>query len=86
MIKFLKKIFSTCEHKWKVFKEEKKGFICIRKGEQVGNSRTVILKAYKCKECGEFKFWYSLDMNDGDYFSQLKEDFEFNIINEIEEI
>lgn len=72
------------KHKWALIREEQQGYINYRRGEKYGNF-TLYLKAYKCKDCGEFKFWYSENMNDCDNFMKSKEDFEFNVINGIEE-
>lgn len=75
----IKLLFKRHEHKWKLFKEKEEIFeqfiFCKSRG-----IFSVKLKAYKCLDCGEIKFWYSHDMK-RQKFKQLKEKFEFEVLN-----
>lgn len=82
MIKFFKKLF--CKHKWEIFKEENKKFTLTIISKQARNPKKVISRAYKCKECGRIKFWYSYNIHKG-YFRRAKKDFEFKVFNKIKE-
>lgn len=79
-MKFFKRLF--CEHKWKLIKKEKHPF-CYRTGRKILDKYIITFEAFKCKKCGKFKFIYSNDMSEFRGRAKAKKDFEFKIINNI---
>jgi hypothetical protein len=77
----IKLLFKKHKHKWKIFAEQEVSIMRTYFGKNVGKS-IVFHKAYKCSECGEFKFWYSKDMED-ECLKRSKERFEFEVLNNI---